>query len=389
MKSTHAIVITLILGLASQLSAQTKPATPASTKPAGGSPASAPATTSPTTARVRVEAIVPTGFVKVTVDGRIAMCEPANEAWIKEVMTKTAPATRPTTMPADLSAKVAASRDAITQQLMSDLAITDKAAIDRMYEERVYASLKKYENFKSPIIFLVCSNNKLKEIVKNGWTNPRFRYNRAMDDVQFSYSLSLKVDEPMDDEVLPVNYDDTTDDAAKRTRFAEALRTIEGSLLQSMADDAQNGLQLAFAQTIGEQTIKSLDLKPGQEWLGFGISDMYSYRAATTIIGVDFDRMLAGITANNPNNPIRSETIDLLHPTPADQLRRDAAPYYIDVMRRKSNRVFSKWLADAPQGSLVKVIEAVKTQKPADGEALVKIVKDASAIDLTTPLKAG
>lgn len=383
MKAIHAltciVVMTLVAGLVSPLIAQTKPS------PA---PTSVP-TTAPATTRARIEATVPPGFVKVSAGERHAMCEPANEAWVKEVMTKAAPATRPTTMPSDLTAKVKESRDAITKQLMADLAITDKAAFDKAYDTQLLPTLAKYDAFRSPIIFLVCSNAKLKEIVKGGWTNPRYRYNRAMDDVQFSYALSMNMAGPMDDEVLPVNYDDTTDDAGKRSRLEQALRTIEASLMQSMADDAQNGLQQTFAQLIAEQTLIPMSLKPGQEWLGFGINDLYSYRCATTIIGVDFDRMLAGITTNNPQNPIRSETIDLLHPTAPDQLRREAAPYYIDSMRRKSNRVFSKWLTDAPAGSLTKVIAAVKAQKPADGEALVKIIKEASGIDLTDALKNG
>jgi len=330
---------------------------------------------------------LPPGFIKVSVGARQAFTEPANEAWVKEVLTQTGPATRPSTMPSDLAEKIKSARPEITQKLITELGITDKALIDKSFEERMIPTLGRYENFTPPLYMLVCSNLKLKEIVKGGWTNPRFYYNRALDDVAFSTSLALNIDQPMDDQVLPVLYPDTADEAKKRETLTQAVSGVEASLLRSMSDDAQNGLQMAIAALVGENVIVPLDLKPGQEWLGFGISDFYSYGCATQIIGVEFDQVLKSLTTPNPNNPIRGDMIDLIHPTPANQLRKEAAPYYVDAMRRKSDRVFAQWMKDAPQGSLLKLIEAIKTQKPADGEALLKIVQDVSGVDLSGSLK--
>lgn len=368
MTSKNVLIVTLFLSLAAPLFGQTQPSTAPTTRP-------------------RLEAVLPPGFVKVSVGARQAFTEPANEPWVKEVLTQTGPATRPTTMPSDLIDKVQLARPQITQQLMTELGITDKAAIDRMFDERIITTLAKYKDFQPPLFMLVCSNVKLKEIVKGGWTNPRYHYNRALDDVAFSTQLSLAIDQQMDDQVLPVLFSDTATEAQKRETLTQAVFGVEASLLRSMSDDAQNGVQMSLAGLIGETVLVPLDLKPGQEWLGFGISDFYSYGYATQIIGVDFDVILKGLTTANPNNPMRGEMIDLMHPTPADQLRREAAPYYVDAMRRKSNRVFAQWMKDAPQGSLLKVLEAIKNQKPADGPALVKIVKDISNIDLTAALK--
>lgn len=367
----HVLIVSLLLGLSGSLMAQTAPSTV---------PATAP-TTQP-----RVEATLPPGFVKVTVGTRQVFTEPANEAWVKEVLTNTGPATRPTTMPSDLPDKVNSARPQITQQLMTELGITDKTIIDKTFDEKILPTLARYEHFTPPLFMLVCTNTKLKEIVKGGWSNPRFYYNRALDDVAFSTSLALNIDKPMDDQVLPVLFPDTADEAKKREALSQALAGVEGSLLRSMSDDAQNGLQMSIASLVGEAVLVPLELKPGQEWLGFGISDFYSYGCATQMIGVDFDQVMKSLTTANPNNPIRGDMIDLIHPTPANQLRQRQRLYYIDAMRRKSDRVFAQWMKDA-QGSLLKVIDAVKSQKPADGDALVKLVKDISGVDLSAALK--
>jgi hypothetical protein len=291
-------------------------------------------------------------------------------------------------MPTDVIEKIKASRASVTERLMNELGIKDKSVIDKAFDEKLVPTLSKYQNFNPPLFLLVCSNVKLKDIVKNGWSNPRFYYNRALDDVSFSTALALSIDQPMDDQVLPVLYPDNATDAQKRDTLTQAVYGIEASLLRSMSDDAQNGVQMSLAGVIGENVITPLDLKPGQEWLGFGISDFYSYGCATQVIGIDFDQVLKGLTFVNQNNPIRGDMIDLLHPTPANQLRPEAAPYYVDAMRRKSDRIFAQWLKDAPQGSLLKVIDAIKTQKPADGEALVKLIKDLTNVDLSVPLRS-
>jgi hypothetical protein len=364
----NALIVSLLFAFVANSFAQTQPSTAPTTRP-------------------RIEATVPPGFAKVVVGSRQVFTEPANEAWVKEILTKTGPATRPTTLPSDLVGKIKGAREQVAQQLLNELGIKDKSAIDKAFDERMLATLAKYDNFHPPLFMLVCSNVKLKEIVKAGWTNPRYYYNRALDDVAFSTALSLSIDQPMDDQVLPVLYPDAATDEQKKETLTQAIYGVEASLLRSMSDDAQNGIQMSVAGLIGEQVIVPLDLKPGQEWLGFGISDFYSYGCATQIIGVDFDVVLKGLTTANPNNPIRGDMIDLLHPTPANQLRQEAAPYYVDAMRRKSDRVFAQWLKDAPQGSLLKVIDAVKAQKPADGDALLKIVKDVTGVDLTAALR--
>src|SRR5207248_4661667 len=55
----------------------------------------APATTS---APARYELSIPAGFVKVTVNDRNAICEAADEPWVRETLAAVGPATRPTTM---------------------------------------------------------------------------------------------------------------------------------------------------------------------------------------------------------------------------------------------------------------------------------------------------
>src|SRR5687768_7556787 len=62
----------------------------------------ATAPTTATTQRPRYVMTIPPGFHKVEVGYRVALCEPADDAWVKKVLNDAPPTTMPTTMPADV-----------------------------------------------------------------------------------------------------------------------------------------------------------------------------------------------------------------------------------------------------------------------------------------------
>src|SRR5438067_3806054 len=94
-KITSLFVIVIAV-VAANTSAQTAPGTAPTTSATG------PATTR----RVRWQMTPPPGFVKISVGDRTAICDPADEAWVKAALTAAAPATKPTTMPGELIQRV-------------------------------------------------------------------------------------------------------------------------------------------------------------------------------------------------------------------------------------------------------------------------------------------
>src|SRR3954447_16127316 len=86
---------------------------------ASGAMAQAPATTGPTT---RFVMTVPPGYERVTVGRYDALVRPNDKGWVTQALSTMKPATRPTTMPADLLKRVAESRAAVTKQIVADLA---------------------------------------------------------------------------------------------------------------------------------------------------------------------------------------------------------------------------------------------------------------------------
>src|SRR4051794_34841691 len=110
MKTAYSLVLAIAFCFAPTLHAA--PAAPAA-------PTSAPAPPHKVT--------IPPGFKVVGAKDRRAICEQPDEAWVTAALGKVQPTTRPTTMPAQLLAKLDQQRTPLLQQFAADLALTDLA----------------------------------------------------------------------------------------------------------------------------------------------------------------------------------------------------------------------------------------------------------------------
>ena len=63
-------------------------------------------------------------------------------------------------------------------------------------------------------------------------------------------------------------------------------------------------------------------------------------------------------------------------------------PYYVDAMGKKAMTVTLKILEQGGPDAIKKIVDAIKKQKPKDGDELVKLIKDASGVDVTEDVKA-
>src|SRR5262249_47227050 len=103
--------------------------------------------------------------------------------------------------------------------------------------------------------------------------------------------------------------------------------------------------------------------------------------------GISHDELLDRMSRDNPTNPVRSGSIDLLHPADPSTMRREWLPAYNDAYRIKSARVIREWVAKAGDGAIALAIVAFRASPPADGAALVKMIKISSGVDLSDAVK--
>jgi hypothetical protein len=60
-------------------------------------------------------------------------------------------------------------------------------------------------------------------LLKRGWTDPHFHYNRVSDDVNFSPDLRLTDDREMDDMIMPVLYTPASTPEERRKTLAQVM----------------------------------------------------------------------------------------------------------------------------------------------------------------------
>jgi hypothetical protein len=344
-------------------------------------PASAPST-APTTAP-RHQVVIPPGFIKVEASDRIALCESADKEWITKALSELHPSARPTTMPSDLADALSRKRDDILKQMSKDLGLADTSAAAKLFNEQVMPDLNKMADLRPPMYYLVCSKAKLLDLVHNGWSDPRFHYNRAADDVAVYSDVGLSIEHEMDDLLIPALYDPTAAQEKRIDTLQKQVDQNEANIAASLSMQGMIMAQTGLVAAIDESVVKPLALKPGQAWLGIGIEGLYSTRYMTQLNGMRNEDLLRVLTDDDPRNPIRASTINLMKPLSANDLRPEYAPAYVDALRRRSVIVVNDLLQRTKPDALPKLLAAIKQQQPKDADALVDLIKQTSGVDVS------
>src|SRR5258706_9905488 len=123
---------------------------------AGNSPAQQPPPAPPATAPVvpPYTLVMPSGYEKVSVAGHTAICLPADAEWVRKALGDAKPATRPTTMPADLIKRVTDNRAAVVKQMVAELALADEKQANRAVDEQIITTPMKRKAIMPSIYFL-------------------------------------------------------------------------------------------------------------------------------------------------------------------------------------------------------------------------------------------
>lgn len=341
--------------------------------------------TVPPNSAPRREAILPTGFTRVQIEGRDFFLEPRDEAWVRAAMETATPTTMPTTMPSDIIEQLRAKRGTITQRMARDLAVTDTKPIDDYLDQRLKVFLQGMDEYRPPIIYLIVTVPRLREIMMAGWTDPRFYYNRAANDVSYSTRVNLAMDE-RGDTVVALLYDPQVAADARQQRIMQEIRTTEAGILNAVSREALAMSTVALVELVSAQLTSGLTLKPDQEWFGVGASGVLAGQYVAELSGISSEQILDGLSQENPGNPIRPSTIDLLHPMSLGDLRPQATGAYLDAYRRRAMQVVRSLAAKGGEGAIAKVLAAMRQNPPADGPALVRLIQQATGVDLSKEL---
>ena len=353
---------------------------------AGEPPASAPASTQPAPPR---KITMPPGFKNLQVSGRNMLVEPADEAWVSEAVKKIQPTTKPATLPATLLQKLTAQRTALLTEVARDLALKDLTAAAKTYDLDLVAPIRQLDTYRPPVYYLVASPDRMAALLRSGWSDPHFYYNRAADAVSFNPQGMLTTDRPEDESIFPASYDPKATPDKKAESVTNTIKVAEGSIQNAIEDRARTLVGAQLAGIIHTQGVEPLKLKEDQQWFGLGVASVLSAKYASMITGDARPELMKMLTAENPVNPIPMSAVDLLHPLNVKDMRQDMLPAYFDAVRRKSTRAAQAMVDKSGDAAIPKAITAIRDKQPADGAALVKIVQEVSGVDLTPMLGKG
>jgi hypothetical protein len=326
---------------------------------------------------------MPPGYQKVTVGAHTALCEPGDVAWVRQALGEVKPAPRPSPAPSDVVKALADKRAALGKQVMTDLALADDRSLGEFLDGKLIPALRKLEEVRPPVFFLVTTREKLRDLTKTGWGEPRFHYNGVADAAAFDTSISFSIDRPMDDTVLPEQYAEATPVADRVKGLAAEIGQLDEIVARKIAEQVTPVTFSLFAQFLNERHLDPLKLRRDQQWLAMGISNLLAVKYASVVTGAPRDEMLRSLATEPANFPVSARSIDLTKPTDEASMRRELVPFYTQSMNRKSLAVVAYWVEQAGEAAIPKTLTALRKGVPADAAGLVKLVHEASGTDVS------
>jgi hypothetical protein len=329
---------------------------------------------------------VPSGFKLIEAESHRIIAEAADEAWIRDALKTMTPTTQPSTMPSDLLTRLATSKAELVRRLSSDLAMPDPAPVEKLLTDKIEPALHKLESLNPPLVYLVTTSDRLKEIVKAGWSDPQFYYNRAADDV-FYQPAQIAFDQENGDAIVPSLYEVADIPQQRGEKLVNAIHNTEGSLGNSLM---HYGINVVFGQVvnfIGNDVFAPMKLHPDEEWFGTGVANVLALRYSTEVSGMLLNEQLDIASAPSNGNPLQNLALDLSNPMNVDSIRPEAMPAYADLFRSRSVRAVRKLIEQGGDGAIGKVMMALRKGIPVDGAGLVEVIKATTNVDLGAELK--
>jgi hypothetical protein len=336
----------------------------------------------------RAVAVPPPGYEKVTVAGHTALAEPNDVAWVKQALTDTKVAPKNGVTPADMIQTLVDKRAALTKQMVTDLALADDKAVNEFLDTKVIATLKKLDEMRPPLFYLVITQDKLRDLTKTGWGEPRYHYNGVANAAAVDDSLPFSIDKPMDDTILPAFYNDKDAPDVRAKNLAAGLQNMDANLAANGARQAPSAIFNLFVTFIQEKQIDPLKLKLDQSWLGSGVANFLAAKYTAVVTGAEKNSILQQLTSEPNVFPVSARSVDLAHPLDEASMKPAIVPYYKVSMQRKATAVVAVWVDQAGEAAIPRTLTAMRAKMPADGAALVKMIQETTGADLSKYLAA-
>lgn len=336
---------------------------------------------------------VPTGYEKVTVAGHTALCEPNDVVWVKQGLTDAKPAvTTNMVLPEAIVAGLKEKREGLVKQMVANLALPDDKAANAFLDNELIPKLNKLQATRPPIFFLVTTQEKLADLTKTGWGEPKFHYNGVAKAAAYDQNIPFSLDEEMDDTVLPIFYSEKDKDKdameLRVKNFAALVQNLDTNLAGNAARQSNPLVFSAFLTFIQEKQIEPLKLRRDQAWLGMGIANFLAAKYTSVVTGVPNNDLLRALTSEENLFPVSARSIDLTKPLEEAAMKKELVPYYAVSMQRKATAVVAEWVHLAGESAIPDTLKAVRAKMPADGAALVKTIQDVTTTDLGKYLAA-
>src|SRR5439155_6190482 len=128
--------------------------------------------------------------------------------------------------------------------------------------------IQQLNDLKAPIFYLVTTVDRAKQLMKSGWSDRNFYYNRAADAVVRNDQVSVRIDGPMDDALIGVLYAPSATPADRAKQLTEDIARTETDYANFINARAKQMAGMGFAKLVHELAVAPENPKDDQRWFG-------------------------------------------------------------------------------------------------------------------------
>lgn len=380
-----AAVLTAVAGV---LACVPPAATAAEPEPAAST--SAAPLTGEAAATTRPRLVPPPGFHLVHIGERRFLIEPADEPWVRRAVATAPPATRPSTLPADLLANIESRGGRMVDSLAADLAVPPER-VSRFLHETLIPELRLLNDSPIASVAMVATRSQYRRALESGWDVPSIRYNRSSGEVLFVQTMIATSDADSVDAVVPFLVLEEHTEDEKVDKLARELANLDESALRAHAQRGQFILQAVLLRFIGGDVLGELKLPREAEWVSIGITGCLTAKYTSLLSGVSRRSIIEAMTAEPRRAPpgyVRATSIDLVQPLDVTALRPNAVVPYLDAVRRKAVAAIDHLLFQHGDEVLPRIITSFRERPPTDSADAIRRIADLTGTDLTERLRA-
>ncbi|HMO26802.1 MAG TPA: hypothetical protein PKB10_11075, partial [Tepidisphaeraceae bacterium] len=272
--------------------------------------------------------VPPPGYVRIEVGSHVVFTDPSDEALVRDALAGMAPPVAPSTAPTDVLTAVTDRRSEIHTLLADRLGQTDSAGFDAWFDETVLPELKKFPAINPEVFYILTTTDQLKAVLRAGWTNPRYYYNRIADEIDFAPGVAMDTDNRAGVTLLPVIVEPDATPEQRAEILRKTITNAESEIQRAVAQRAMFVLQLAIMDYIQTKVFGPIELGEDQKWLGIGVAGVVSAEVIGKLLGVGVEGLVVQMTFEPNNAPVRASGIDLTNLLREEDLRPAYLPHY-------------------------------------------------------------